>query len=96
MRWSDDAEASRRRARWSIRPKLAEWLEQNVSESLTVFSVPTGHWRRLRTNTMLERLNDEINRTDLGGGACSRTRHRPCDSVNAVLMEISEGPRFRA
>jgi transposase-like protein len=43
-------------------PKLAEWLEQNVPESLTVFSLPARHRRRLRTSNMLERLNEEINR----------------------------------
>lgn len=43
-------------------PKLAAWLEQNVPEGLTVFSVPVGHRRRLRTNNCLERLNRELKR----------------------------------
>ena len=29
-------------------PKLAEWLEENVPEGLTVFSLPERHRRRLR------------------------------------------------
>jgi transposase-like protein len=43
-------------------PKLAVWLEQNVPEGLTVFSVPVGHRRRLRTNNCPERLNRELKR----------------------------------
>jgi putative transposase len=70
-------------------PKLAEWLEQNVPEGLTIFSLPPGHRRRLRTSNMLERLNEEINRrTQVAGlfpneGSVLRL-------VSAVLMEISE------
>ena len=43
-------------------PKLATWLEQNVPEGLTVFCVPLGHRRRLRTNNCPERLNRELKR----------------------------------
>ncbi len=43
-------------------PKLAEWMEQNVPEGLTVFTRPTAHHRRLRTSNMIERLNKEIKR----------------------------------
>jgi len=31
-------------------PKLAKWLEENVPEGLTVFSLPEHHRRRLRTS----------------------------------------------
>lgn len=43
-------------------PKLSEWMEENVPESLTVFDFPASHRQRLRTTNMLERLNKEINR----------------------------------
>lgn len=43
-------------------PKLANWLEENVPQGLTVFNVPAKHRRRLRTNNLLERLNREIKR----------------------------------
>lgn len=43
-------------------PTLAEWMEQNVPEGLTVFALPTQHRRRLRTNNAVERLNEEIAR----------------------------------
>jgi putative transposase len=70
-------------------PKLAEWLEANVPEGLTVFALPAGHRRRLRTSNMLERLNEEIKRRTRVAGLF------PNDAsalrlVSAVLMEISE------
>jgi putative transposase len=73
----------------AVAPKLAEWLEQNVPEGLTIFTLPPGHRRRLRTSNMLERLNEEVNRrTQVAGlfpneGSVLRL-------VSAVLMEISE------
>lgn len=42
--------------------KLADWLEKNLPEGLTVFAFPTAHQRRLRTTNMMERLNREIRR----------------------------------
>lgn len=70
-------------------PKLAEWMEENVPESLTVFRLPPAHRKRLRTTNMLERLHRELKR---------RTRVAtlfPNDAsllrlVTAVLMEVSE------
>lgn len=43
-------------------PRLAGWMEENVPEALTVFSLPEQHRRRLRTTNLLERLNKEIKR----------------------------------
>ena len=43
-------------------PKLSEWMEENISEGLSVFELPTAHRKRLRTTNMLERLNKEIRR----------------------------------
>jgi transposase-like protein len=70
-------------------PKLAEWIETNLPEALTVFRLPPSHRKRLRTTNMLERLNQEIKR---------RTRVATLfpneDSllrlVSAVLTEVSE------
>jgi putative transposase len=42
--------------------KLAEWLEKNIPEGLTVFAFPAAHQRKLRTTNMVERLNREIHR----------------------------------
>jgi putative transposase len=70
-------------------PKLADWLEANVPQGLTIFALPASHRRRLRTSNMLERLNEEIKqRTRVAGlfvNDASALR-----LVSAVLMEISE------
>jgi transposase-like protein len=70
-------------------PKLADWLEANVPQGLTIFALPASHRRRLRTSNMLERLNEEIKRRTRVAGLF------PNDAsalrlVSAVLMEISE------
>lgn len=70
-------------------PKLAAWLERNVPEGLTVFGFPPEHWRRLRTNNGLERLNREIKRrtrvATLFPNEASLLR-----LATAVLMETDE------
>jgi transposase-like protein len=43
-------------------PKLADWVEKNVPEGLTVFAFPLSHQRKLRTTNSLERLSREIKR----------------------------------
>lgn len=43
-------------------PKLAQWAEENVPESLMVFQLPEAHQRRLRTSNPLERVNRELKR----------------------------------
>jgi len=70
-------------------PKLADWMEANVPESLTVFCLPASHRLRMRTSNLLERLNRELKR---------RTRVVsifPSDAsllrlASAVLMEVDE------
>lgn len=42
--------------------KLAEWMEENVPEGLSVFDFPEEHRKQLRTSNGLERLNREIKR----------------------------------
>jgi transposase-like protein len=70
-------------------PKLAEWLERNVSEGLTIFALPARHRRRLRTSDMLERLNEEVNRRTRVAGLFPNEASA-LRLVSAVLMEISE------
>jgi len=69
--------------------RLADWLEGNIPEGLTVFSFPVDHRRRIRTVNSLERVCLEIRRRTRVAGifpnedSCSRL-------VSALLMEISE------
>jgi transposase-like protein len=68
---------------------LANWLEKNIPEGLTVFSFPAAHRRRLRTANGLERLSREIKRRTRvvsifpNEPACLRL-------ISAILMEIDE------
>jgi putative transposase len=70
-------------------PTLADWLEQNIPEGLTVFSFPASQSRRLRTSNGLERLSREIKRRTHvvsifpNEAACLRL-------ISAILMEINE------
>jgi transposase-like protein len=69
--------------------QLAEWMETNIPEGLTVFNFPKSHRRRIRTANLLERLNQEVKRRTRVVGifpneqACLRL-------ISAVLMEKSE------
>ncbi len=70
-------------------PRLAHWAEENIPEGLTVFQLPVGHRKRMRTSNSIERLNKEIKR---------RTRVAtlfPNEEsllrlVSAILAEISD------
>jgi transposase-like protein len=65
----EDRDAAREKARLVIEKlramKLrdaAELLEAGVEETLSYYAFPSEHWRSLRTNNPLERLNREIRR----------------------------------
>jgi transposase-like protein len=90
----DAAEADRRLKAAVVRyhktaPDLANWLEANIPEALTVFAFPAAHRKRLRTSNGLERLNKEIKRrtrvATLFPNEASVLR-----LVSAVLSEISD------
>jgi putative transposase len=70
-------------------PKLADWLEANIPEGLTVFALPLGHRRRLRTINMLERLNKELKRRTRVAGLFPNEASA-LRLVSAVAMEISD------
>jgi transposase-like protein len=71
-------------------PQLAAWIDDNVTEGLTIFEFPEQQRRNLRTTNLLENLNREVRR---------RTRVAtifPNDAsllrlVSAVLAEVSDG-----
>lgn len=43
-------------------PKLTAWMEENLPQGFTIFSLPAAHQRRLRTTNALERVNMELKR----------------------------------
>lgn len=43
-------------------PKLADWVESNIGETLTFYRLPRAHHKHLKSTNMLERLNEEIKR----------------------------------
>jgi putative transposase len=69
--------------------RLADWIEKNIPEGLTVFAFPLKHQRKLRTSNPIERLNREIRRRTAvvsifpNEAACLRL-------ISAVLMEYDE------
>ena len=71
-------------------PKLARWLEQAIPEGLTVFSLPEGHRRRMRTANPIERaIQQEIKRRT------RKIRVFPNEAslerlATAILVEIEE------
>lgn len=69
--------------------KLADWMETNLPEGLTIFAFPADHQRKLRTTNLVERLNREIRRRTIvvsifpNEAACLRL-------VSAMLIEYDE------
>jgi putative transposase len=71
LRWLYDrrdlSEARRDLAAWlkkwqSKYPKLCDWVEQNIEETLSFYKLPRQHHKHMKSTNMLERLNEEIKR----------------------------------
>ena len=43
-------------------PKLCDWVEENIEETLTFFRLPPAHYKHMRSTNLLERFNEEIRR----------------------------------
>jgi len=43
-------------------PKLCDWVEENIEETLTFFRLPQAHHKHMRSTNLLERFNEEIRR----------------------------------
>jgi transposase-like protein len=74
LRWlydrRDSHEAQRDLAawigKWSAKyPKLVDWVESNIGETLTFYRLPREHHKHMKSTNMLERLNEEIKRRTL-------------------------------
>jgi transposase-like protein len=49
--------------KWSEKyPKLCEWVEENIEETLTFYRLPLQHHKHMKSTNMLERFNEEIRR----------------------------------
>ncbi len=42
--------------------EVANWLDDEIESSLSVYSLPLGHRRKMRSTNMLERVNQELKR----------------------------------
>jgi putative transposase len=71
LRWIYDrrelAEVRRVIAQWLTKwqgkyPKLCDWAEDNIEETLTYYRLPLAHHKHMKSTNMLERLNQEIKR----------------------------------
>jgi len=52
--------------KWQAKyPKLVDWVEANILETLTFYRLPRAHHKHLKSTNMLERLNEEIKRRTL-------------------------------
>ena len=50
-------------AKWGSRyPKLVNWVEETIEETLTFYRLPRQHHKHLKSTNMLERFNEEIRR----------------------------------
>lgn len=71
-------------------PKLVDWVEENIGETLTFYRLPRAHHKHLKSTNMLERLNEEIKRRTRvvrifpNTASCTRL-------VRALCVEIHEG-----
>ena len=49
--------------RWERRyPKLTDWAEENIGQTLTFYRLPRQHHKHMKSTNLLERLNEEIKR----------------------------------
>lgn len=49
--------------KWHARyAKLCVWVEENIDETLTFYSLPREHHKHMKSTNMLERLNQELKR----------------------------------
>lgn len=70
-------------------PQLSRWMQENISEGLTIFHFPAEHRRRIRTSNMVERINEEIRRRTKVARIFPNVES--CERlVGAIVMEISE------
>ncbi|MCL1804233.1 MAG: IS256 family transposase [Eubacteriaceae bacterium] len=68
--WAQENRQAAKRKAAEVASQLREWkleaaastLENGIEDALAYYSFPSKHWRLIRTNNMLERVNREIRR----------------------------------
>jgi len=104
LRWIDDRrdiqEAQRDLAAWIGKwqgkyPKLVDWVETNIGETLTFYRLPRAHHKHMKSTNMLERLNEEIKRRTRvvrifpNADACLRLIRALCVETHEAWLEDS-------
>lgn len=104
LRWlydrRDHQEAQRDLAAWIGKwagryPKLVDWVEQNIGETLTFYRLPRQHHKHLKSTNMLERLNEEIKRRTRvvrifpNAASCLRLIRALCVETHEAWLEDS-------
>jgi transposase-like protein len=104
LRWIYDRrdlqEAQRDLAAWIGKwqgkyPKLVDWVEGSIGETLTFYRLPRAHHKHLKSTNMLERLNEEIKRRTRvvrifpNAASCERLVRALCIETHEAWLEAS-------
>jgi putative transposase len=104
LRWiydrRDIQEAQRDLAAWISKwqgkyPKLVDWVEASIGETLTFYRLPRAHHKHLKSTNMLERLNEEIKRRTRvvrifpNAESCQRLVRALCVETHEAWLEAS-------
>lgn len=79
----------------SMKPKeAAKKVEDGIEETITYCDFPSERWARIRTNSVIERLDREIRRRTLAGGLFPRRQLCPhaglCQAVPCGRFPVGE------
>lgn len=76
-------------------PKLVDWVEGSIGETLTFYRLPRAHHKHLKSTNMLERLNEEIKRRTRvvrifpNTASCERLVRALCVETHEAWLEAS-------
>jgi putative transposase len=76
-------------------PKLVDWVEGSIGETLTFYRLPRAHHKHLKSTNMLERLNEEIKRRTRvvrifpNAASCQRLVRALCVETHEAWLEAS-------
>jgi transposase-like protein len=76
-------------------PKLVDWVEGSIGETLTFYRLPRSHHKHLKSTNMLERLNEEIKRRTRvvrifpNAASCERLVRALCVETHEAWLEAS-------